>query len=322
MPEIRCFGGLGIVTAREGGLEEPEAATLAYLRAHRPDAFPTLGAALADAVGAAGGDGGTVGIDAQVPPTDAALETYRWRDASDAFAEIRLVKTPEEISRLRTAARINERAFDKAAEAAHAGAAWSSVLRAWRTAWAEDGGIAAFWGSGPGPLASQLFSERSEHHLRSGELIRWEGGGTYRDYWADTGRTAVVGRGDARQQGAVEALEAGAARIRELLGPGATGDDLCPAAIDAIRTNGLPDFPDGNAWGHGIGLSLNERPRLRPGTGEALEPGMVLCFETPYFALGWGGLQVEDTFLVTEDGHEVITTAPRGLAFVGTGGKG
>jgi len=32
------------------------------------------------------------------------------------------------------------------------------------------------------------------------------------------------------------------------------------------------------------------------------EEGMVICVETPYYELGFGGLQVEDTMAVTRDG--------------------
>ena len=40
-----------------------------------------------------------------------------------------------------------------------------------------------------------------------------------------------------------------------------------------------------------------------------LAPGMVLCVETPYYELGWGGTMVEDTAIVTETGHELLTTS-------------
>jgi Xaa-Pro aminopeptidase len=84
-------------------------------------------------------------------------------------------------------------------------------------------------------------------------------------------------------------------------------DDLCNSVLQKIREGGITEFEISNVWGHGIGLSLNELPRIRPGVNKPLEAGMVICFETPYFELGWGGLQLEDTYLITETGYEKFT---------------
>lgn len=313
MPELRCYGGLGVIDPTVEQLEEPEATTIRLLEQHRPAAFPTRDAALADALAAAGALGGAVGVDTGAAPDHDAYGRTDWQDARALFGEIRLIKTTEEIDRLRQASRINEGAFQHAQEQVRAGGSWREVTRAWRTSWAEGDGTPLFWGSGVGPLASQLFPERAEHRISPGELIRWEGGGTYRGYWADSGRSSVISGATAAQMRAQEALVAGSERARELIGPGMRGDDLCDPVLEAIRTNGLPDFPASNVWGHGVGLQLNERPRVRRGVDDPLQPGMVIAFETPYFAIGWGGLQVEDTYVITEDGAERLTTMPRDL---------
>lgn len=51
-----------------------------------------------------------------------------------------------------------------------------------------------------------------------------------------------------------------------------------------------------------LGVQLGTRP------GQVLEPGMVINVDMPYAGIGWGSLQVEDTVLVTADGHELLTT--------------
>ena len=53
--------------------------------------------------------------------------------------------------------------------------------------------------------------------------------------------------------------------------------------------------------GYGIGLEPAEPPRLAPG-GDALEMGMVLRVETPYYLVGEAGLNVKETVLVTRTG--------------------
>ena len=44
-----------------------------------------------------------------------------------------------------------------------------------------------------------------------------------------------------------------------------------------------------------------------------LEPGMVINIELPYYELGLGGLQIEETLVIRPDGHELLTTASRDL---------
>ena len=58
-------------------------------------------------------------------------------------------------------------------------------------------------------------------------------------------------------------------------------------------------------------------PILNEATTTTLEAGMVLEVETPYYEVGFGGLQVEDTILVTEEGHRRLTSTTSKLVMVG-----
>lgn len=43
-------------------------------------------------------------------------------------------------------------------------------------------------------------------------------------------------------------------------------------------------------------------PSITPDNQTVLQADMVLNIETPYYELGWGGVQVEDTVAITENG--------------------
>ncbi len=319
MPAIRPFGALGVRrTDAAVRLEEPESSTWAAFEAFDGQRAPDLITAIALALADAGAGDGPIGIDdvrvASRLPAPWADEA--WVDATGLFREIRAVKTPAEVARLRRAAAINERAFLRANATVRAGGEWADVARAWRVTWAEEDGTPGYWGSGAGAHSAQIYPPFGAYAIRPGDLVRWEGGGYYGQYWSDSGRTSVVGEPTERQRRYFGALARGAEVARELIRPGARGDDICEQVLRAIRGGGIPDFPESNVWGHGIGLTANELPRLRRGVSQVLEPGMVLCFETPYFELGWGGLQIEDTYLVTEGGNELLTQMPRELVVV------
>ena len=46
------------------------------------------------------------------------------------------------------------------------------------------------------------------------------------------------------------------------------------------------------------------------------QPGSTFCIETPYYEPGWGGMMVEDTGLVTDDGFALFSTIDRTLRIV------
>jgi Xaa-Pro dipeptidase len=81
--------------------------------------------------------------------------------------------------------------------------------------------------------------------------------------------------------------------------------------IAAVRAAGLPAF-DRHHVGHGIGLEAAEAPWLAPGGG-ALEMGMVLRVETPWYVVGEAGLNVKETVLITRTGAHVLNRSHRGL---------
>ena len=111
-----------------------------------------------------------------------------------------------------------------------------------------------------------------------------------------------------------DALLAGQDRALGMVGPGATGDEIFNATVQEVRRRGIPHYNRQHV-GHGMGLALGgyDGPRLAPGDHAPLEPGMVLAVEAPYYELGLGGLQVEDTVLVTEDGCRRWTAMSRNL---------
>jgi Xaa-Pro aminopeptidase len=318
VPNVEVFGALGIAVAKDVELRWPErevALELAKTEGHR---HASMVDALLSAFDKAGATGCVVGYDRPDWSTRVPLDKRgQVVDAANVFLEARAVKSEAEIARLRTASAINEAAFSAATSEIRDGNDWKAVTMAWRREWAISGGTPGFWGGGSGTHASQFYPLQTNYPLCEGDIIRWEGGGWYEGYWADTGRSGTIGVPTDRTRAYAEALEAGGAVARDLLVPGAEGESIVRAAHDAIRAAGISDFPISNVWGHGIGLNLNELPRIRPGVPTVLEPGMVLCFETPYFELGWGGLQLEDTYLITESGNERITTTAAPLMELG-----
>ncbi|MGN6273986.1 MAG: M24 family metallopeptidase [Protaetiibacter sp.] len=237
-------------------------------------------------------------------------------DASDWFAGVRSIKLPGEVELLERSARIVEQAIIAGIDAAGVGVTEAEiaavVAREMVAAHAEPRFIVVT--SGPRSALADAYA--TGRALEPGDLLRFDVGGMYEGYWSDLGRTAVVGEPSAKQSAFYDAILAGEDAQFALAKPGVAAEELFHRAIEVVEATGGPAPYRRQHCGHGIGLEVYEAPIVRPESPTPLEPGMTFCFETPYYELGWGGMMVEDTLVVTDDGIRLLTDRARGLTVI------
>jgi Xaa-Pro aminopeptidase len=100
-----------------------------------------------------------------------------------------------------------------------------------------------------------------------------------------------------------------------MIKPGVAVADVFNASVEAVRREGIPHYARSHV-GHGIGLDGYDAPNIAPSSKDVFEEGMVICVETPYYELGFAGLQVEDTLVVTRDGVDSFMLSGTGLQVV------
>lgn len=141
-------------------------------------------------------------------------------------------------------------------------------------------------------------------------LIDW--GATRFLYQSDLTRMVVTGKVTAKFERVYETVakahREGVAAIR----PGIPAKEVDAKARAVIETAGYGRYFE-HGLGHGLGLEIHEAPRLRGDCDIVLEPGMVVTVEPGIYLPRWGGVRLEDDVLVTPDGREVLTRAPRSL---------
>ncbi|MCW5751892.1 MAG: aminopeptidase P family protein [Alphaproteobacteria bacterium] len=239
--------------------------------------------------------------------------------------EIRMVKTADEIARLRKASHITEDAIRHAYGLVRPGVKESEIVHAYNMRVAELDGRPTFMVLGSGSRSSYPHILTSDKVIEAGDIVRYDIGCTYKYYHADNARAVVLGKPTTQQSTLWEALAQGVEDALGLIRPGADVRDIYRAAMKPGKELGLADF-DRFHCGHGIGISVYDPPVvtladpsksafLMPSIEGGLLPGMSLNVEVGYYMQGVQGFLCEDTVVVTETGCERLTRNSKALVY-------
>ena len=231
------------------------------------------------------------------------------------FREVRAVKTEREVERLRRAASIAEASIDAALRIAAPGVSEEELAREFNLETIRQGGLPVLYCIGTGPRSAMPNVQPSSRRLEPGDIIRFDVGGRYRHYRADIARIAVLGEPSEKIRAYHHALHMGVRRGIEMLKPGVRAADIFDAVVETVRREGIPHYRRTHV-GHGIGIDGYDLPDLSASSADVIEEGMVLCVETPYYELGFGGLQVEDMVVVRRDGAETLMSSSGALRVI------
>lgn len=152
--------------------------------------------------------------------------------------------------------------------------------------------------------------------LREGDLLLMDFGAVWQGYHADLTRTVAVGRAGEREREIYSIVLEAQRRAMEAIRPGETCEGIDAVAREWIAAAGYGNN-FGHRLGHSVGLAIHEEPSLGSGQERLLEPGLVLTVEPGIYIPGWGGVRIEDLILVTGNGIEVLSKAPREFSVVG-----
>jgi Xaa-Pro aminopeptidase len=241
-------------------------------------------------------------------PMRATLEpVHGWIEA------LRMVKTPDELARIRRSVLINSRAFEQTVARLKTGVSerdFAAELEyRMRRLGAEKPSFETIVASGP--RSALPHAQPTAAPLAAGFVVV-DMGAFVDGYASDMTRTLHVGAPGAKAKRAYKAvLEAQLAAIAAVR-PGVVAYAPDRAARRVLRRYGL-DRAFVHSTGHGLGLEIHEPPRIGKRDETRLRPGMAITIEPGVYLEGWGGIRIEDTVVVTETGCEILTPTPKDL---------
>jgi Xaa-Pro aminopeptidase len=261
--------------------------------------------------------------------------------------ELRLRKEPQELARMREAARISAEAHELARRVVRPGLSERQVQAVIEQHFLEQGARGPAYGSivAGGDNACVLHYTANADVLRDGDLLLIDAGCSLDDYYnGDITRTFPVnGRFSGEQRALYELVLAAQEAAVAAVAPGQTAEGvhdtavrvlveglvelgLLSGAVDGLIEQGAYRHLYMHRTGHWLGLDVHDVGAYRLGEHHvALEPGMVLTVEPglyvsdrlavpegqPAIAERWKGIgiRIEDDVAVGDHGHEVLTAA-------------
>jgi Xaa-Pro aminopeptidase len=242
--------------------------------------------------------------------------------ATEVMRALRIVKQPDEIERLRTAAHAADRALDQIAHGRLVGRTEADVSREiGERLVAEGHQFAQFAIVASGRNSASPHHHASQRVIQPGEPVVFDIGGTLDAYCSDMTRTVWVTGGDP-DRGPTEEFRTIHELVRRAnadataaVAPGAACEQLDEVARRVIREGGYGDAFI-HRLGHGIGLDGHEDPYLVADSDDSLSPGMAFSIEPGIYLQGRFGVRIEDIVVCGEAGPDVLNEAPRELLVV------
>jgi Xaa-Pro aminopeptidase len=252
----------------------------------------------------------------------AELLGQRWElvPCGGLVEELREVKEPIELDRIRAAAQLADEALRGVLEGGLRGRTELEVAIDLELRMRRLGADAPSFPSivAAGPHAALPHAEPRDEPIPPDTLVTIDWGALHEGYCSDCTRTYATG--ERLPDGAREVYElvlgaqlAGIAAVR----PGPTGREVDGGARDLIDAAGHGEH-FGHGLGHGVGMEVHEAPRLSRTAGEQpLRAGNVVTVEPGVYVPGRYGVRIEDLLAVTDDGALVLSGLDKELTVLG-----
>ena len=295
-----------------------------YVQQRDRHPFDRLAAELAERFAAAG----VIGLERDAyyfsPRAEQALRDglpgRQFVDSHELVNWVRAVKSPAELEAMRCAGRIMERVMGVAVDAVAPGVrqcdAAGQITRAQAQGIDDLGGdytaIVPMLPSGAGTTTPHL--TWTDAPFVAGEATVLELAAAYRHYHCPLARTVFLGTPPAQLHRLGDAVIEGMGAALDAVAPGATCEDIEAVWRSSIGRRGF-EKPSRIGYSVGIGFPPDwgeHTMSLRPGDRTVLEPGMTFHLMLGMW-LGESGLELSQTFGVTESGAECFTDFPREL---------
>jgi Xaa-Pro aminopeptidase len=238
----------------------------------------------------------------------------RLRPTVGLVERFRMIKEPEELEKMRSAAHLGAELFDRVRATIRPGVSELEIAAEMEHAAARSGAEGMSFPTiiASGSRSALPHGRASSQPIPHSGFVVCDFGVILCGYCSDMTRTVHVGPPSEEARSAYSAvLEAQQAAVHAVR-PGRKTGEVDRAARKVLIKNKLGKYFT-HSTGHGVGLEIHEGPRVAAGQQEELRPGMVITIEPGVYLPGKWGIRIEDMVVVTDRGCEVLTSTGKEL---------
>ena len=241
----------------------------------------------------------------------AALPESQWVDVENVMCDLRAQKTPAEVAVIRYAYQIAEAGLKAAVSAIQAGITERDVAAEAETAMrrlgAEGTGIDTIVASGPN--SRPILGRSTFRPIQANDLVLLTVAPRYEGYHGAIGRPVLVGQPDDEIMRALAVARQAQEACFRSLRPGVEGRKVEAVGRQIVEEAGLGAYFLYSGV-HSVGVIEFEPPIFGPSSAANLKTDMVISVDIPLFNTPWGGLRIEDGYLITDVGAERLNETP------------
>ncbi len=239
-------------------------------------------------------------------------------DLTPMIDQMRMIKTPDEIEKLKVAGKWDDFAFKTCFEAVKAGIPESQIAAEMSYALMKNGIMELSF-----PALIQAAAHAAEPHgatsnkkIENDALVLFDLGTVWDGYISDATRTIAVGKPDEKSLDIYKVCLEAQLTAQAAAKPGMMAEELDKIARDIITKAGYGEYFN-HRLGHGMGMSEHEFPSIMAGNQLELQPGMCFSIEPGIYIPGVAGVRIEDCIHITDDGNEPFTHTTKELQYFG-----
>ncbi len=228
-------------------------------------------------------------------------------DATDAIWEFRLIKSLDEIEKIKNASKTVSKAISKAVEVVKPGIREVDVAAyiAYEI-YSMNGFIDIQPIIASGPRSAIPHAKASNKTIRDGETVLVDIVAKHSEYYSDMTRTVATRSTTNELKKIYEVVREAQEEAIDTVKTGVLCSEVDKAARKIIEDHGYGKYFM-HSTGHSVGLDIHESLRIAENVHTKLREGMTITIEPGIYIENIGGVRIEDTVLVTNNGAKILT---------------
>lgn len=237
-----------------------------------------------------------------------------WKSAAGAVEKLREVKDEHELSLIAEACRITGDAFERLLPNIKEGMTEKelALMLEFDMLTHGAGGLAFSTIAAAGANGSLPHAVPGDYKIRRGDMITFDFGARFGGYCADMTRTVALGQPGDEMRKVYQIVLDAQKMAQDAVAAGKNCRAIDSIARDYIYSKGY-EGRFGHGLGHSLGIDIHENPRFSQACGDLLKVNQVMTVEPGIYLPGLGGVRIENSVVVTENGCYSLTKPDREL---------